>query len=151
VVGGVILKNRLAMAPMTQSQATEGGVATAERANHYRARAGAGLIVSVFHSSPHGPAVPASASNLISQAVARNGCASRVAILVALAWGTSGSRDWLTSKSSSVSGLSSRIRRAVEVPATCADPHQCDHNSGSQSHLLTRALPADERLRAATP
>ncbi|MET8759954.1 alkene reductase [Lentzea sp. NPDC004782] len=45
VVGGVTLKNRLAMAPMTLSQATEDGVLLPGHVNHYRARAGAGLIV----------------------------------------------------------------------------------------------------------
>ena len=44
-VGGLTLKNRLAMPPMTRSRATLAGVVTAERAQYYRQRAGAGLIV----------------------------------------------------------------------------------------------------------
>ncbi|HUQ57762.1 alkene reductase [Lentzea sp.] len=44
-VGATTVRNRLAMAPMTRSRATEEGLATASIAEYYRQRAGAGLIV----------------------------------------------------------------------------------------------------------
>ncbi|MCS7478696.1 alkene reductase [Umezawaea endophytica] len=44
-VGTTTIRNRLAMAPMTRSRATEEGLATASIAEYYRQRAGAGLIV----------------------------------------------------------------------------------------------------------
>ncbi|HEX7306875.1 alkene reductase [Lentzea sp.] len=44
-VGATTVRNRLAMAPMTRSRATEQGLATAAIAEYYRQRAGAGLIV----------------------------------------------------------------------------------------------------------
>ncbi|SER46386.1 N-ethylmaleimide reductase [Lentzea xinjiangensis] len=44
-VGATTIANRLAMAPMTRSRATEDGLATASIAEYYRQRAGAGLIV----------------------------------------------------------------------------------------------------------
>ena len=44
-VGATTVRNRLAMAPMTRSRATEEGLATASTAEYYRQRAGAGLIV----------------------------------------------------------------------------------------------------------
>jgi len=44
-VGATTIRNRLSMAPMTRSRATEEGLATASTAEYYRQRAGAGLIV----------------------------------------------------------------------------------------------------------
>lgn len=44
-VGGVELRNRLVMSPMTRSRATDGGRVTAMTAEYYAQRAGAGLII----------------------------------------------------------------------------------------------------------
>jgi N-ethylmaleimide reductase len=44
-LGDLKLKNRIVMAPMTRSRASEDGTATAEMVDYYRQRASAGLIV----------------------------------------------------------------------------------------------------------
>ncbi|SDF55823.1 N-ethylmaleimide reductase [Lentzea fradiae] len=44
-VGATAVRNRLVMAPMTRSRATEDGLATAAMAEYYRQRSGAGLII----------------------------------------------------------------------------------------------------------
>ena len=44
-LGGLTLKNRIVMPPMTRSRAAKGEVATALMAEYYRQRAGAGLII----------------------------------------------------------------------------------------------------------
>ncbi|GAA2660716.1 MULTISPECIES: alkene reductase [Actinosynnema] len=54
-LGATTLPNRLVMAPMTRSRATEGELATPDTARYYRQRAGAGLIVSeAIHPGPQG-------------------------------------------------------------------------------------------------
>ncbi len=44
-LGGLFLKNRVVMAPMTRSRADAGGVPNSLMAEYYRLRAGAGLII----------------------------------------------------------------------------------------------------------
>ncbi|HEX6342103.1 alkene reductase [Umezawaea sp.] len=58
-VGTTTIRNRLSMAPMTRSRATEQGLATPSIAEYYRQRAGAGLIVTeATQISPRGKSYP---------------------------------------------------------------------------------------------
>lgn len=58
-LGGLLLKNRIVMAPMTRSRAVEGSTANQLMAEYYGQRAGAGLIITEGTSpSPNGTGYP---------------------------------------------------------------------------------------------